>query len=354
MVWTMGILIKRLTSEYDESYMNFVMKKKASLMYYSLKFRSFLTDLLQDESEYLIAIDSDNEVVGCLPIFYRDSDNMLVANSLPYYGGHGGPIAKNQEIIEALIVEYVKTIREKGCVASTIIGSPLEDYDHLYKNVIKPSFIDERIELMTYFPYGTEMTNEDALMSIYHHMERRCIKKAIKNNIKVVINNSGEAIDFLYQVHTDNMNAIGGIPKIRKCFDLIQKHFIAGEDYNVFIAEKDGEKIAALLLFYFNGTVEYYTPAIVEQFRTLQPLTLVIYKAMQSAMEHGYEKWNWGGTGLKQHSLYDFKSKWGTTETRYFYYTRIWDQSVLEIDRRKLMRSFSNYYVYPFDKVDEK
>lgn len=347
----MNISIMKLTSEYEESYMNFVMNKKESLMYYSLQFRNFLTDLLGDESEYLIAV-VDNQVVGCLPIFYRNGvQNGIVANSLPYYGGHGGPIADNEEIMAALLKEYVKVITEKGCVASTVIGSPLEDFDQLYKEIVIPDYIDERIELMTYFPYGTERSNEDALMSKFHHMERRCIRKAIKNNVVVEVDNTTEAMEFLFKVHTENMLAIDGIPKIRECFDLIQKHFKAGEDYDVFIAKKDGERIAALLLFYFNGTVEYYTPAIIEEYRTIQPLTLIIYIAMQNAMKKGFEKWNWGGTGLTQNSLYSFKSKWGTTETRYFYYTKIWNDSVLKIDRKELMEVYSNYYVYPFNQV---
>lgn len=349
----MDFFIKRLTAEYEKSYMEFVLSKKESLMYYSVQFRDFLADLLNDEYETIIAVDGKNQVIGCLPIFYRqDKEGRIVANSLPYYGGHGGPIAHNDSVMQALLEEYVYAINGKNCVASTIIGSPLEHYDQLYKDIVKPDYIDERIELMTYFPYESELPIPDALMSKYHHMERRCIRKAIKNEVSVRINNSKEAMDFLFGVHTENMLAIGGLPKIHRCFELIQEHFKAGEDYNIYIAEKDGKNIAALLLFYFNGTVEYYTPAIVEEYRTIQPLTLVIFVAMQDAMKKGFEKWNWGGTGLSQNSLYDFKSKWGTTETRYFYYTKIRDKGILKLDRNELMESYSNYYVYPFNQVD--
>ncbi len=349
----MRFSIKRLTHEYEKNYMEFVYSKKESLMYYSIQFRNFLAELLMDSYETIIAVNENDEVVGCLPIFYRrDKDNRLVANSLPYYGGHGGPIAFGDDVMEALLREYVRIINEKKCIASTVIGSPLEDYDLFYKEIIRPDYIDERIELMTYFPYDSELPASDALMKQYHHMERRCIRKAIKNGVNVRIDNSSEVMEFLITVHTENMLAIGGMPKVHRCFDLIQKHFVAGEDYNIYLASIDGKKIAALLLFYFNGTVEYYTPAIVEEYRTIQPLTLVIYTAMQDAMERGFEKWNWGGTGLTQKSLYDFKSKWGTTETRYFYYTKINDANILNLDRNELMEAFSNYYVYPFNQVD--
>lgn len=350
----MEFTIKRLTGEYESSYTNFILNKKESLMYYSLKFRAFLSDLLGDDSEYLIAVDTNNEVIGCLPIFYRvDSKTGIVANSLPYYGGHGGVLANEDTVRRSLLSEYIDALKAKKCVAATIIGSPLENLDNLYNEIIHQDFIDERIELMTYFPYIDGVSYADSLMSIYHHMERRCIKKAMKNEVTVEVDNSLEAIDFLFHVHTENMLAIGGLPKKRKCFDLITKHFNVGEDYDVYIAKKDNKKIAALLVFYFNGTVEYYTPATVEQYRTIQPLTLIIYIAMQDAMKKGYIKWNWGGTGLTQKSLYDFKSKWGTTETRYFYYTKVWNESILGIKKEEILERYSNYFVYPFDQVNK-
>lgn len=349
----MDFSIKRLDEEYESSYTNFILNKKESLMYYSIKYRNFISDLLEDHFEYLIAVDADNEVIGCMPIFYRDNPNTgIVANSLPYYGGHGGVLANDDNVRRALLEEYISTIKSRKCVASTIVGSPLEDLDLLYKDIIKQDFIDERIELMTYFPYVDGVSYAESLMNIYHYKERWSIRKAMKNDVKVEVDNSAKAFDFLFNVHTENMSAIGGQPKIRKSFDLITSHFIAGEDYDVYIAKIDNKEIAALLVFYFNGTVEYYTPVIVEQYRTIQPLTLIIYIAMQDAMKKGYEKWNWGGTSLTQKSLLDFKSKWGTTETRYFYYTKIWNEGILRLNREELMKIYSNYYVYPFNQLD--
>lgn len=342
-----------LSGELEEKYTQFVDMKKESFMYYSLKYRRLLTELLGDESEYLVAVDSDGNVIGCLPIFFKsDEETGTVANSLPFYGGHGGVLADSGDVREHLLDAYIRVIKKRNCAASTIVGSPLEDYDALYKDKIQPTFIDERIELMTYFPYMDGISYASSLMDSYHHMERRCIKKAIKNDVIVEVDNSIEAIDFLFHVHTENMLAIGGLPKNRKCFDLITKYFNSGEDYDVYIARKNNEKIAALLVFYFNGTVEYYTPAIVEQYRTIQPLTLIIYTAMQDAMKNKMEKWNWGGTGLTQKSLYDFKTKWGTTETKYFYYTKIWNESILRIHKEEILTRYKNYYVFPFVQVN--
>ena len=346
----MRVEVKALSIDYEKKYMDYVNQKRESLMYYSLKYRDFISEILDDRSEYLIAIDESDEVVGCMPVFFRENaETGVVANSLPYYGGHGGMLADDDEVRVALLEKYMEVVRTKGCVAATIIGSPLENLDEIYKRVFKPDFIDERIELMTYFPYESGPSFEESLMQIYHYKERNSIRKAQKNDIIVEVDNSDDAVTFLHTVHTENMKAVGGQPKSLTSFRLIKKLFAAGEDYDIFVARRAGERIAALLVFYFNGTVEYYTPAIVAQYRNLQPLALIIYVAMNESMKKAMKKWNWGGTGLSQKSLYDFKSKWGTTESRYYYYTRVWDDSIMKMARSDLVKAYTNYYVYPFD-----
>ena len=91
----------------------------------------------------------------------------------------------------------------------------------------------------------------------------------------------------------------------------------------IFIAEKEGIKIAGLLLFYFNKSIEYFTPVIVNEFRSLQPLSLLIFEAMKDGISRNYEFWNWGGTWLTQDGVYRFKKMWGSEDLKYFYYVKI-------------------------------
>ena len=54
--------------------------------------------------------------------------------------------------------------------------------------------------------------------------------------------------------------------------------------WSVYIGSRDDQPIAGLLVFYFNGTVEYFTPVIVSEHRNTQALALVIYEAMKDAI----------------------------------------------------------------------
>ena len=51
------------------------------------------------------------------------------------------------------------------------------------------------------------------------------------------------------------MADIGGLAKNDRFFDTIPDYFEADKDYRIYIAQKEGTPVAALLLFYFNHTV---------------------------------------------------------------------------------------------------
>lgn len=344
-----------LLSKKDEcEYMRYILSKEDTLIYISLKYRNMLQELLNDKSYYIVA-KLNGKISGVLPIMiHRNTVWGNVANSLPFYGSNGAIIADSDDIYENLLKAYYQLLAENSCVAGTLITSPFEIKNSWYKKC-NPTFIDTRIGQITYLPKHS-VNDAEVLLSLYHKMVKRCIQKAIKNGISVEIDNSVDGIEFLYKTHKDNIESIGGIAKKQDFFSLFPKHFQASEDYNIYVAFKDGKRVAALLLFYFNKTVEYFTPVTVEEYRTFQPLSLIIYIAMQEAIERGFEKWNWGGTWLTQNGVYDFKRKWGTKDRNYYYYTNIFNNNILNLNRETILEAYENYYVYPFNggiKINE-
>jgi lipid II:glycine glycyltransferase (peptidoglycan interpeptide bridge formation enzyme) len=107
-----------------------------------------------------------------------------------------------------------------------------------------------------------------------------------------------------------------------------------------------------LLCLYFNSTVEYFTPVLEKDFRNTQALTLVIYEAMVEAMSLGFSQWNWGGTWLNQDGVYDFKKRWGTTEYRYFYFTKVYDKTLQKTTKEYLLSEYPGLYLLPFDNLE--
>ncbi|MEM5777471.1 MAG: peptidoglycan bridge formation glycyltransferase FemA/FemB family protein [Candidatus Aenigmatarchaeota archaeon] len=333
-----------LEKNLEDKYENFLLKHSESLVYYSIKFKEFLKEVLDCEEEYLLAIEN-NEIRGVLPLMKRRGKYGYVYNSLPFYGSNGGIIADNKEAFSYLINQYNNLIENSNIGSAVIISNPL--YNREYYSSIRYDIIDERIGQFTELSFNNDAETE--LMSKIDSSARRNVKKAFKIGIKVEIDNT--QFEFLKKTHYDNMKAINGKAKPQKFFNLVTKYFEEGKDYNLYVALLDGKPIAGLLLFYYNKIVEYYIPAIVQEFRSYQPLALIIYQAMVDAFKKGYDLWNWGGTWLTQEGVYRFKKKWGAKEIEYFYYIKINNKDIYTSTKEEIQKEYDNFFVIPFDKL---
>ena len=144
------------------------------------------------------------------------------------------------------------------------------------------------------------------------------------------------------------MAAIGGLAKEDAFFKVFPKIFEAAKDYNIYVASKHNKRVAALLVFYYKGTVEYFTPVIDHEYRSDQPLALIIYQAMLDASQNNAEWWNWGGTWLSQEGVYKFKKKWGAEDKPYYYFTVCKNESFKTLTKQDLLESYKSFFTIPF------
>jgi len=349
------INISRLENIEEEKYNNFLNSMPTTLLYVSLPYLKLIETFLKCEIEIIVVYNS-NEIIGILPLaFKRNKIYGDVCNSLPFYGSNGGiiisDVKNNLEIRNQILLKFNELIEAGNIISSTIISNPLDELGNTWlKENLTYNVIDERIGQITHFPECNAELIEQELMKSFDDPRPRNIRKAIKEGVNVFALNTVESLDFLYNTHFDNITAINGIPKEKSFFDLIPKYF-NDKEYKIYIAELNGEWIGAILLFYFNKTVEYFTPVVVEKHRNLQPTSLIIFKAMAEAFQNGYINWNWGGTWLTQGGVYDFKKKWGTTDHQYYYYTNIRSKSIYNLTKETLLSEYPYFFVIPFSKL---
>lgn len=327
--------VEKLHFRLHSSYNTFLESMSATL-YYSLPFKNLLEDFLQCSSHYMVALEGD-KVCGILPLMSKNGLYGEVLNSLPFYGSNGGIIANNAEASFLLRESYNQLA--SVFASANYIQNPLI----IESGGILHDFVDRRLS------QWTKLVDRDSLLASFAPSARRNIKKALKENIKVAITRE---IDFLYQTHRKNILANNGIPKEKRFFEKIAKYF-ENTEYKIYMAFYNNKPIAASLLFYFGGIVEYYTPATLLEFRNLQALPLLIYIAMVEAYESGCQWWNWGGTWRSQESLYKFKEKFGAMEKRYNYYCKLNNQKILNAEASELLREYPYFYVVPFSILRE-
>jgi len=338
-----------LSSDLEVKYNAFVLRDSRSLIYASLKFRNFLVHAIGGEPTYLLALNNHNDIVGALGYFRYEAPRIgTVINSLPWYGSHGGCLLSDEnrdEARTALLEFYKQEIQRPEIIATTtIVSHDEENFIDIYRSVLLPSSEDIRIGQVSQLPSRCEELENKIMQKT-----RNLVRKSLKKNFQLQIRDDDSAWQFLYETHVENMLAVSGRPKPWQHFISIRETF-STESRKLYLAMFDGVPVAALLLLYFNRTVEYITPVIKHGFRSDQPLSFLIWHAMQDAILSGYSQWNWGGTWESQKSLHHFKAGWGAVDCPYTYLTCTTDygKATLTANRADLENIFPYFYTYPY------
>ncbi|NIM39996.1 MAG: GNAT family N-acetyltransferase [Hydrogenophaga sp.] len=326
----------------------FVYSDPRTLIYASPAYIGLVAAETQSHPHWLTAQDASG-LRAALPLLVKRGALGPVINSLAFYGSNGGAIVPDgdQQAWLAVVRAFDAFGERIGAVASTLITNPLVEDHTLYEANLPHDLRDERIGQFTVFPQDRQAVS---LMALFDDPRPRNIRKAQRSGLKVSRSQSDDAIAFLHATHDQNIRSINGLPKRLDFFQRLATS-LPRDAWTIYLAEQDGERVAALLLLYGNQTVEYFTPCVVEKHRSSQALPLLIHDAMVDAMACGYRQWNWGGTWLTQDGVYAFKKKWGTRDIRYHYFTRLRSADLLATTRDTLLREYPGFYVLPFSAL---
>lgn len=340
--------IHLLTNEFAEAYDLWLSNHEASMFYHTRRYIKMISALTGGQEQIFVAFDKNKSILGVLPVMSHDGSFGIVYNSLAFYGSHGGVLAQSKDVAERLMAHWNGLIQSSSCASATLIEN-IGDESAFLGGIVH-HITDERIGQITPIAYTED--HDDKLMASYHSKTRNMVRKSQKQNFSISVEN--DAVEFLYDTHVANLKSIGGLAKDRQFFDLFPSLFVAGNDYKIWVARDNGTPVAALLLFYYKGTVEYFTPVIVDEYRDRQPLSLLIYESMCDASRSGYSRWNWGGTWASQDGVYLFKKRWGAADRPYRYYTHIGNQDVYNATSTELLTQYPGFFVIPFRCLIER
>jgi hypothetical protein len=335
------IVVEPLRADQEERYEVFVRSQPDALFYHSLVYRDLLVELLGCEQLYLGAWEGD-ALRGVLPLLASSGSSARVLNSLPYYGSNGDVLAESAEAEDALVAGYAQLAEADDTLAATVVPNPFR----AHATDGYPSDLHERR-----LAHVTPLDSVEELWGRVEPSARRNVRRARRVGIEAA--RADDALPQLYQLHDENIRALGGLPKERRFFELVQQRLCPGDHYRVWAAVQQGEVVASLLTFELGGTIEYFTPAISHRHRADQPLALVLAVALEDAIERGLTRWNWGGTWLSQESLRRFKLKWGAEERSYTYSVKLNDRSLLRRRPDAIMAEFPGFYVVPYTALEE-
>jgi hypothetical protein len=325
----------------DAEWDAFLTGRDDGLFWYSAAYRALLRELLPVTEHSLVAREGDR-IVGALPLFALDGPFGRVYNSLPYYGGHGGVLAASRDVELGLAAAYRELATANGTVSAAVVSNPFGRQD---RSLLPRSHGDDRVSQFT----PLDEPDRAAFTARWESRARWSVRKA--EAAGVVVTRDASALEWLINEHTRGMASIGAVPKERRFFELAAKHLPVGDASEVWVARHEDRPIAAVLVFYFNGIAEYFTPAVDPDMRSLQPLSLLVATAMFDAVDRGCRIWNWGGTAPSLHSLFLFKRQWGSDQRTYGYDVFVNDDTVLDRTSGDLLAGYPHFFVAPFSAL---
>lgn len=361
-----------------------------------------------------------------------------VANSLPFYGSHGGVLVHpeaddRQELLERLLRRAMDLCRESGHAALNVIEPLHCDHREAYARAMGTSpdsadplaVRDRRISMVTPLPAATtattgsgptkdcsvspmalaalaargvdvpgtvggnvnapggapaletsgvsatgatvsgrplsssrpmrvDMDGQQAktLLGSFSDPRPRNIRRALREGYGVSVEHGPDAMELLRGLHIQAMERIGGNAKPDAFFENLPR-CLPQDRYAVYVARKDGQAAAALLMLFHGGVAEYFVPATDHRHMRGQPLSLLIFAAMQDAASRGMTAFNWGGTWATQGGVYDFKKRWGVHEDSYRYHVCVFDRDMLATAPEKLLADYPGFYCYPFHLLEK-
>ncbi len=327
-----------------------------NLIYPTRPFLAFLQEATGSEWHCHLA-EEDGHVLGVFPyLVKRDERFGAVYNSLPWYGSYGGcSLAGNAglEVRKALAAAWGDMLQNStDFFTGTTVLSPFEDpHRNLYFAFQGDVTVDYRIGQVTPLPaLGPDLDNR--LIAIFSSKTRNLVRKSLKQSFSLIATDDEWAWAFLCETHHENMAAIGGNPKPRGHFDALRRHVPEGWR-ELLVAIIDDQPAAAMLVLFFNKTIEYITPAIKHGYRSQQPLSFLIWHGMLRGVERGFRWWNWGGTWHAQKSLHHFKAGWGAMDMPYSYLITAGDGALerLRRDTPAVQAAFPYFYLYPYHRL---
>jgi len=333
----------------------------ATDIYYHPCFLDYLGRVAGGPCELLVARDRSS-IIGVMPFFEcKDDDSGVVINSSPWFGSHGGcnlvdaRSEKGGEARIALLDAFKCYHSRSGALSSTVILHR-EEMPFLddYRSRLQPRIEDQRTGQVTRLP--AEATH---LMEVFKGKTRNLVRKALAQGFKIKEARCDDERDahwqVLYEIHAENMGALGAQPKPESHFVAMRECLPADKIRLSVACDESGEVVGALLLLIHGGTVEYLTPVVRVEVRSRQPLSALIYDGMIWAIKRGAVRWNWGGTWKSQKSLHHFKAGFGAHNEVYTYLTLASASAVERIAavRESLSRRFPFYFVYPYHALDD-
>ena len=265
--------------------------------------------MLHGDGEPLLIGYDDGATKGINVVMKRDVskdsrfNGRLPANeyfdfATPY--GYGGWLIEGNEK-EKLFSEYEEWCKENGIISEFVRFHPVvgnQVFSEKYYDVVA---LGQTVAM--------KLDSPDVIWGNISSKNRNMIRKAEKSGIEIHMGSSEDLYKTFMEIYNGTMQRDNAT----------DYYYFKPEFYNsvrcdledkakIFYAVKDSQIIAASIIIYDNGYLNYHLSGSLAEFRNLAPSNLLLYKAALWGSENGCNTFHLGGgVGSGEDNLFKFK-----------------------------------------------
>lgn len=228
----------------------------------------------------------------------------------PY--GYGGWLLEGEGDTEHLDAAYSALCKELNIVCEFVRFHPVWDNVKRMKQMYQIVYLGHTIAM--------DLKDEETIWGNIISKNRNMIRKAEKNGIEIIHGLDVERLSTFKRMYNETMTK-----------DAAEEYYFFGEEFydsistnmkdnaEVFTAIYEGKPIAAAIMLFANGRMNYHLSGSDIVYRPLAPTNLLLYRAALWAQEKGMQTFHLGGgIGSREDNLYKFKRAFYKGEPRQF------------------------------------
>ena len=276
---------------------------------------------IHGDGEPMLFYYTDENLKGINVVMQRDiADAPFFADKIkrntvfdlitPY--GYGGWLIEGEAEKAALFSKYEAWCRENCVVSEFVRYHPMLNNAALTESWYDVIYLGKTIAM--------DLSSPEVIWSNLTSKNRNMVRKALKSGVEIYhgqFPSIYKTFKEIYDLTMDSDHATDYYYFKDEFYNSIRNDLSDGSE--IFWAELDGKIIAASIMIFANGYMNYHLSGSLRKYQHLAPSNLLLYKAALWGYSNGYKSLHMGGgVGSKEDSLYKFKSAFNRSETKQF------------------------------------
>ena len=277
----------------------------------------------QDETVRGIHVIMKRDIATDVHFAGKIEPNTLFDIVTPY--GYGGWLIEGDGATDVLFATYAAWCREQHIVSEFVRFHPV------LKNHVQSADFYEVIPLGG--TIAMDLTSQEVIWENITSKNRNMIRKAQNNGIEIKQAHDAGIYEIFRDIYEETMDK----DEAASYYYFRQEYYQSLLDdmdghASVFYAEREGEVIAAAVMLFANGRLNYHLSGSRCSASKLAPTNLLLYEAAKWGAENGYRTFHLGGgVGSGEDGLYKFKKSFYRQEPCRFHIGRkVWMEDVYQ------------------------